>query len=138
MNNLESGRMQYAMKDRLRELGWAEIEVVDEDQGRSADGTAERSGFDQMVSDVCLGRVGIVAARDLSRLSRNSRDWQQLIEVSRFVQTLLADHETIYDPRLSNDRLLLGVKGSINEYELDVLRQRAWKARHEKAILVIL
>ena len=134
MNNLESGRMQYAMKDRLRELGWAEIEVVDEDQGRSADGTVERSGFDQMVSDVCLGRVGIVAARDLSRLSRNSRDWQQLIEVSRFVHTLLADHETIYDPRLSNDRLLLGVKGSINEYELDVLRQRAWKARHEKAM----
>lgn len=134
IHNLESRRMQYGMKERLHELGWPEIEVVDEDQGRSADGTAERSGFDQMVSEVCLGRVGIVAARELSRLSRNSRDWQQLIEVSRIVHTLLADQETIYDPRLGNDRLLLGVKGSINEYELDVLRERAWKARHEKAV----
>ena len=134
IHNLESRRMQYGMKERLHELGWPEIEVVDDDQGRSADGTAERSGFDQIVSDVCLGRVGIVAARELSRLSRNSRDWQQLIEVSRIVHTLLADQETIYDPRLGNDRLLLGVKGSINEYELDVLRERAWKARHEKAV----
>ena len=66
MHNLESRRMQYAMKDRLHELGWPEIEVVDENQGQSADGTAERSGFDQIVSDVCLGRVGIVAARELS------------------------------------------------------------------------
>jgi DNA invertase Pin-like site-specific DNA recombinase len=86
------------------------------------------------VSDVCLRRVGVVASRELSRLSRNSRDWQQLIEVCRIVHTLLVDHEMIYDPRRSNDRLLLGVKGSINEYELDVLRQRAWKARHEKAL----
>ena len=133
-HHLESRRMQYAMQERLQEFGWSEVQVVDEDQGRSADGTAERSGFDQIVSDVCLGKVGIVAAIDLSRLSRNSRDWQQLIEVSRLVHTLLADHETVYDPQLSNDRLLLGVKGSISEYELDVLRQRAWKARHEKAI----
>ncbi len=106
----ESRRMQYAMKERLQDLGWPEVQVVDEDQGTSADGTAERLGFDGIVSDVCLGRVGIVAALELSRLSRNNRDWQQLIEVSRFVHTLLADHETIYDPRLSNDRLLLGMK----------------------------
>ena len=133
-HHLESRRMQYAMQERLQEFGWVEVQVVDEDQGRSADGTSERSGFDQIVSDVCLGKVGIVAAIELSRLSRNSRDWQQLIEVSRLVHTLLANHETVYDPQLSNDRLLLGVKGSISEYELDVLRQRAWKARHEKAI----
>jgi len=132
-HNLESRRMQYAMKERLQDLGWDEIEVIDEDQGRSATGTTERSGFDRMVSDVCLGRVGIVAARELSRFSRNSRDWQQLIEVCRLVHTLLVDHETVYDPRRSNDRLLLGVKGSLNEYELDVLRQRAWEARREKA-----
>ncbi|MHB8861178.1 MAG: recombinase family protein [Pirellulaceae bacterium] len=130
----ESRRMQYAMQERLQQLGWTEVVVVDDDQGTSADGTTERLGFDRMVSDVCLGRVGVVAARELSRLSRNSRDWQQLIEVCRIVHTLLADQETIYDPRLSNDRLLLGVKGSISEYELDVLRQRAWKARHEKAL----
>jgi DNA invertase Pin-like site-specific DNA recombinase len=132
-HNAESRRMQYAMKERLQELGWKEIEVIDEDQGRSAAGTTERSGFDRMVSDVCLGRVGVVAARELSRFSRNSRDWQQLIEVCRVVHTLLVDHETVYDPRRSNDRLLLGVKGSLNEYELDVLRQRAWEARLEKA-----
>ena len=74
-HHLESRRMQYAMKARLQELGWAEIQIVDEDQGQSADGTAERSGFDNIVSDVYLGRVGVVAAIELSRLSRNSRDW---------------------------------------------------------------
>ncbi|HUT90232.1 MAG TPA: recombinase family protein [Thermoguttaceae bacterium] len=87
-HNVESRRMQYAMKERLQELGWGEIEVIDEDQGRSAAGTAERSGFDRMVSDVCLGSAGAVAVRELSRFSRNSRDWQQLIEVCILVHTL--------------------------------------------------
>ena len=131
--NQESQRLQYAMRDRLRELGWAEVEVVNEDLGRSAAGTTCRAGFERMVSDVCLGHVGAVAAREVSRFARNSREWQQLVEVCRMVDTVLIDQEAVYNPRLSNDRLLLGLKGSMNEYELDLLRQRAVEARNEKA-----
>lgn len=131
--NEESRRLQYAMEARLRELGWSEIEVIDDDLGRSAAGTTARAGFERMVAEVCLGHVGAVAAREVSRFARNSRDWQKLVEVCRVVDTVLIDHETVYDPRKSNDRLLLGLKGSLNEYELDLLRQRAWEARREKA-----
>jgi DNA invertase Pin-like site-specific DNA recombinase len=98
------------MRDRLRQLGWMEVEVIDEDLGCSAPGTQTRTGF-----------------------ARNSREWQQLVEVCRVVDTVLIDQETVYAPRLSNDRLLLGPKGSLNEYELDLLRQRSLEARREKA-----
>lgn len=132
-HNLESQKLQYAMQERLRQLGWREIEVVDEDLGRSAAGTVARTGFERMVSEVCLGKVGAVAAREVSRFARNSREWQRLVEVCRVVDTILIDQETIYAPRHSNDRLLLGLKGSLNEYELDLLRQRSVEARREKA-----
>src|SRR3979411_2162687 len=79
------------------------------------------------------GRVGGVAAREVSRFARNSRDWQQLIEMCRVVDTVLIDQETVYAPRQGNDRLLLGLKGSLNEYELDLLRHRSLSARYEKA-----
>jgi DNA invertase Pin-like site-specific DNA recombinase len=133
IHNLESQKLQYAMEERLRHLGWHEIEVVDEDLGRSAAGAVTRVGFERMVADVCLGKVGAVAAREVSRFARNSREWQQLVEVCRVVDTLLIDQEMVYAPRLSNDRLLLGLKGSLNEYELDLLRQRSVEARREKA-----
>ena len=132
-HNLESQKLQYAMQDRVRQLGWREIEVIDEDLGRSASGAVERSGFERMVAEVCMGKVGAVAAREVSRFARNSKDWQQLVEVCRIVDTLLIDQETVYAPRQSNDRLLLGLKGSLNEYELDLLRQRSVEARYEKA-----
>jgi DNA invertase Pin-like site-specific DNA recombinase len=132
-HNLESGKLQYAMQVRLRDLGFAEIEVIDEDLGRSAAGTVTRSGFERMVAEVSLGRVGAVAAREVSRFARNSRDWQQLVEVCRIVDTVLIDQEMVYAPRASNDRLLLGLKGSLNEYELDLLRQRSLEARRAKA-----
>jgi DNA invertase Pin-like site-specific DNA recombinase len=132
-HNLESQRLQYAMRERLQQLGWHEIEVVDEDLGRSAAGLVTRSGFERMVADVCLGKVGAVAAREVSRFARNSREWQQLVDVCRVVDTVLIDQETVYAPRQSNDRLLLGLKGSLNEYELDLLRQRSVEARREKA-----
>ena len=86
-----------------------------------------------MVAEVCLGKVGAVCAREVSRFARNSRDWQQLIEMCRVVDTVLIDQETVYAPRHGNDRLLLGLKGSLNEYELDLLRQRSLAARYEKA-----
>jgi DNA invertase Pin-like site-specific DNA recombinase len=132
-HNLESQKLQYAMQQRLQQLGWREIEVVDEDLGRSAAGTVTRAGFERMVAEVCLGKVGAVAAREVSRFARNSREWQQLVEVCRVVDTVLIDQETVYTPRQSNDRLLLGLKGSLNEYELDLLRQRSLEARREKA-----
>src|SRR3954462_7735551 len=121
------------MRDRLAGLGWSEIEIVDVDLGRSAAGGVARAGFERMVAEVCLGKVGAVAAREVSRFARNNRDWQQLVELCRVVDTLLIDQETIYAPRLGNDRLLLGLKGSLNEYELDLLRQPSLAARHELA-----
>src|SRR5260370_8730510 len=93
-HNLESQKLQYAMQDRLQQLGWREIEVVDEDLGRSAAGTVTRAGFERMVAEVGLGKVGAVAAREVSRLARNSRECQQLVEVCRVVDTLVVDHET--------------------------------------------
>jgi DNA invertase Pin-like site-specific DNA recombinase len=133
MHNLESQKLQYAMQKHLHQLGWREVEVVDDDLGRSAAGTVARAGFERMVAEVCLGKVGAVAAREVSRFARNSREWQQLVEVCRIVDTVLIDQEMVYAPRQSNDRLLLGLKGSLNEYELDLLRQRSVEARHEKA-----
>ena len=121
------------MRERLSDLGWSRIEIVDDDLGRSAAGGVTRAGFDRMIADICLGKVGAVAAREVSRFARNSRDWQQLVEMCRVVDTVLIDQEAVYAPRDGNDRLLLGLKGSLNEYELDLLRQRSLAARHEKA-----
>jgi len=106
IHNEESRRLQYAMRGRLRALGWQEIEIVDEDLGRSAARAGTRRGFERMVADVCLGKVGAVAAREVSRFARNNREWQQLVEVCRLVDTLLIDQEVVYAPRLTNDRLL--------------------------------
>ena len=133
LHNRESRALQYAMRDRLTGLGWSEIAIIDDDLGRSAAGSVTRAGFERMVAEVCLGKVGAVAAREVSRFARNSRDWQQLIEMCRVVDTVLVDGETVYAPRQGNDRLLLGLKGSLNEYELDLLRQRSLSARYEKA-----
>src|SRR4030095_14278629 len=121
------------MRHRFKHLGWREIDVVDDDLGRSAAGTVMRAGFERMVAEVCLGQVGAVAAREVSRFARNSREWQRLVEVCRVVDTLLVDQEMVYTPWQSNDRLPLGLHGSLNEYELDLLRQRSVEARREKA-----
>src|SRR6267154_1712131 len=137
LHNRESSALQYAMRDRLTALGWSRIETVDDDLGRSAAGGVARAGFDRMVAEGCLGKDGAGAARGVSRFARNSRDWQQLIEMCRVVDTVLIDQETVYAPRQGNDRLLLGLKGSLNEYELDLLRQRSLSARHEKARRVV-
>jgi DNA invertase Pin-like site-specific DNA recombinase len=132
-HNLESQRLQYAMVECVQAHGWHEVEVIDADLGKSASGDVGRRGFERLLAQVCLGAVGAVAARELSRFARNSREWQQLVEVCRVVDTLLIDEEAVYDARRTNDRLLLGLKGSLNEYELDVLRQRSQAAREQKA-----
>ena len=133
IHHVEGRRLQYAMADRVRDLGWQETEVIDEDQGRTASTTRGRTGFQRMVAEVCLGKVGAVAAIEVSRFARNNRDWHQLIEMCSMVNTLLIDHEAVYDPRRPNDRLLLGLKGTMSEYELDLLRQRSLEARWAKA-----
>ena len=130
----ESRRLQYAMEQRLRALGWREVEIIDDDLGRSAAPLApQRTGFQYMVAQVCLGHVGAIAAREIARLARNNKDWAQLIDLCRLLDTLLVDVDIIYDARRANDRLLLGVKGTLSEYELDLLRIRAHEARQEKA-----
>ncbi len=96
LHNRESRVLQYAMRERLVALGWSEIEIVDDDLGRSAAGGVTRAGFERMVAEVCLDKVGAVAAREVSRFTRKSRDWQQLIEMCRVVDTVLIDQETVY------------------------------------------
>jgi DNA invertase Pin-like site-specific DNA recombinase len=121
------------MEAWTRSLGWKDVEVIDEDLGRSAASAIGRTGFQYLVAEVCLGKVGAVVAREVSRFARNNRDWHQLIEMCSLVDTVLVDHDTVYDPRHGNDRLLLGLKGSLSEYELDLLRQRSLEARRQKA-----
>jgi DNA invertase Pin-like site-specific DNA recombinase len=103
LHNRESSALQYAMRDRLTALGWSEIELIDDDLGRSAAGGVPREGFERMVAGVCLGKIGAVCTREVERSARNNRDWQQLIEMCRVVDTVLIDQETIYSPRHGND-----------------------------------
>lgn len=132
-HNHESRRLQYSMQQRLESLGWHKVDVVDDDLGQSGTSSAMRTGFQRMIAEVCQGGVGAVAAREISRFARNNKDWHHLVELCRMFDTLLVDQDVVYDPRRANDRLLLGVKGSLSEYELDLLRVRAHEARHQKA-----
>ena len=128
----ESRRRQYGLADRARRLGWTEPVMVDDDLGRSGGGSA-RPGFERMLLAICEGRVGIVLAVEASRLARNGRDWHTLLEFCGLVSCLLADEEAVYDPRLPDDRLLLGMKGTMSEMELSLLRQRSLEALRQKA-----
>ena len=132
-HNLESQRRQYALVERGRQLGWSEVQVIDDDLGRTGDGGAARPGGDKLLAAICEGRVGAVLAIEASRLARNGREWHTLLEFCGVVDTLIVDEEGIYDPRLPNDRLLLGMKGTMSEMELAILRQRAGEARKQKA-----
>ena len=131
-NNRESQRRQYGLADRARELGWQEVEVIDEDLGRSGAGI-KRPGFERLLGGLCDGRVGAVFCVEASRLARNGRDWHTLLEFCSVVGSLLIDADGIYDPRDPNDRLLLGMKGQISEMELANFRARAQAALAQKA-----
>lgn len=131
-HNLESQRRQYALVERARLLGWADVQVIDDDLGRSGSGVA-RPGFEKLLAGICEGRVGAVVSIEASRLARNGRDWHTLLEFCGLVSTLIVDEEGIYDPRHPNDRLLLGMKGTMSEMELSVLRQRSHEALRQKA-----
>jgi DNA invertase Pin-like site-specific DNA recombinase len=128
----ESQRRQYALADHARGLGFTHVIVIDEDVGRSGTGRHERPGFGQLLAAVCEGRVGAVLALEASRLARNNRDWHHLIDLCALTETLLIDDDGIYDPRQLNDRLVLGMKGSMAEYELGLMRQRARQAFEAK------
>ena len=131
-HNLESQRRQYALVERARALGWQDVDVIDDDLGISGSGT-HRPGFERLLRALCNGQVGAVFSIEASRLARNGRDWHTLLEFCSIVGALLIDAETVYDPRLTNDRLLLGMKGTISEMEIASFRERAHAALLQKA-----
>jgi excisionase family DNA binding protein len=131
-HNHESRRRQYALAERARGLGWSEVVVIDDDLGVSASGVA-RPGFERLLSAICHGSVGAVVSIEASRLARNGRDWHTLLEFCALVGSLIVDEDGIYDPRSPNDRLLLGMKGTLSEMELSLLRQRSLEALKLKA-----
>ncbi|MCK9988403.1 MAG: hypothetical protein AzoDbin1_04875 [Azoarcus sp.] len=131
--NLESQRRQYELVEEAKRRGFRDIEVIDDDLGRSASGMVARPGFERLVALLCAGEVGAVLCLDASRLARNGRDWHHLLELCGLVEARVIDLDGLYDPCRPNDRLLLGMKGSISEFELNVLRTRMLDAARSKA-----
>ena len=131
-HNLESQRRQYALADRARALGWIDVDVIDEDLGVSGSGTRRR-GFERLLRALCDGQVGAVFSVEASRLARNGRDWHTLLEFCSVVGALLIDVDAVYDPRRTNDRLVLGMKGTVSEMEVASFRERAHAALQQKA-----
>src|ERR1700760_635789 len=131
--NLESQRRQYELVDEARRRGFRDVEVIDDDLGRSASGAVARPGFEKLVAWLCAGDVGAVFCFDASRLARNGRDWHHLLELCGLVEARGIDLDGVYNPCRPHDPLLLGMKGSISEFELGVLRARMLDAARSKA-----
>jgi DNA invertase Pin-like site-specific DNA recombinase len=133
--NQESTRLQYALVDGAFQFGWAResIAVIDDDLGRSGATIEGRLGFQRLVAEVGLGHVGLVLGVEMSRLARSCRDWHQLLEICALFDTLIADADGVYDPSSYNDRLLLGLKGTMSEAELHILKARMLEGRRAKA-----
>lgn len=131
----ESTAVQYNLKFRARQFGWAEdrIEIIDDDLGKSGASAEARSGFKRLVAEVTLGQVGMILGVEMSRLARSCKDWYQLLEVCALSETLIADMDGVYDPCQYNDRLLLGLKGTMSEAELHILKQRMLQGKLNKA-----
>ncbi len=134
-DNRESTARQYALTDRAKALGWpaAAVQTIDEDQGRSGARSDHRDGFKRLLAEIGAGQVGLVLALEASRLARSSVDWHRPVEIRGITKTLLADESAVYDPRDPNDRLLLGVKGTLSEAELMTIRCRLHDGRWSKA-----
>lgn len=126
MENVESTKRQYDLRGRAIGLGWRDdqIIVIDSDQGESGASASWREGFQHLVSDVGMGRAGIVMGLEVSRLARNNADWHRLLEICALADTLILDEDGVYDPANFNDRLLLGLKGTMSEAELHVIKAR--------------
>ncbi len=135
IHHRESQRLQYGLVKRAKEMGWskARIQVIDSDLGTTASGCVDRSGFQELLSFVCKGKIGAIFSTEASRLARNGREWHTLLEICAIMNTVLVDQESVYDPNLSNDRLLLGFKGEMSSMELSLLRERSQAAIKEKA-----
>ena len=133
VHNQESQRRQYGLADRAHELGFSDVTVIDDDLGRSGSGFIERPGFQRLVAEVCSGEVGAIFCIEASRLARNGRDWHHLIELCGMTDAVVVDPDGVYDPSIINDRLLLGLKGTMSEFELNLLRQRSLEAIRQKA-----
>jgi DNA invertase Pin-like site-specific DNA recombinase len=132
--NKESQRLQYDVAERMRALGWKEVEIINCDLGSSAAiASARRDGFERVLSSVALGEVGIVGSREASRLSRTDKDWCRLLEVCQIFGTLIADEQQVYDLNYLDDQLVLGIKGTLSVVELKVLRQRMQAGQESKA-----
>lgn len=129
----ESRRRQYDLEGHARHFGWAQVIVIDEDLGKSGATAVGRTGFQRLVAEVSLGHAGAVFGLEVSRLTRNNRDWYQLLDLCGLTNTLIVDAEGVYDPRQLNDRLLLGLKGTMSEAELGWIRQRAYEGLLAKA-----
>src|SRR6202161_4337740 len=126
IENIESTKRQYALRGRAVALGWRDdqIIVIDNDQGESGASAAWREGFQRLVTDVGMGHAGIVMGLEVSRLARNNADWHRLLEICALADTLILDEDGVYDPASFNDRLLLGLKGTMSEAELHVIKAR--------------
>lgn len=126
LENTESTERQYALRRRAIALGWPaeQVVVIDHDQGQSGASAADRAGFQRLVAEVGLGKAGIVMGLEVSRLARNCADWHRLLEICALSGTLILDEDGLYDPSHYNDRLLLGLKGTMSEAELHILRAR--------------
>ena len=131
--NLESQRRQYDLVSLAREYGFRNVDTIDEDLGRSASGTMDRPGFRDLVGRICEGTVGAVFCLEASRLARNGRDWHHLLELCGLVGAYVIDTDGVHDPALPNDRLLLGLKGTMSEFELTLIRKRLIDAAVAKA-----
>ena len=131
----ESTRLQYGLVDRALMLGWerSQVQVIDDDLGKSGATAQGRAGFQRLVSEVSLNQVGLVLGIEMSRLARSCRDWYQLLEVCALFGTLIGDWDGIYDPGDYNDRLLLGLKGTMSEAELYLIKQRMLAGKRAKA-----
>ena len=131
-NNVERRKLQYALADHARVLGFAKVELIDDDLGISGDGV-HRPGFERLLQAVCSGRVGLVLAIEASRLARNGRDWHALLEICAVVGCLVGDRDRIYDPATVDDRAFLGLKGQFADMELAIFRQRSLESREALA-----
>ena len=132
-DNLESQRRQYALVELARQQGFRNVDLIDDDLGRSGSGKMERPGFERLVALLCAGDVGAVFCLEASRLARNGRDWHHLLDLCGLVGARVVDSDAVYDPCRPDDRLMLGMKGSINEFELGILRSRMTEALWVKA-----
>ena len=134
-NHQESTRIQYGLVDRAQALGWSQerILTIDDDLGKSGSSAEGRVGFQHLVAEVGLNHVGLILGVEMSRLARSSKDWHHLLEICALFSTLIADLDGIYDPSQYNDRLLLGLKGTMSEAELHILKQRMVQGKRNKA-----